>query len=133
MDIADTSHAVQDDYSGGPANAQVAPKEVKRQVDQWVREARASARVAVLLEEGDAYTESSIDTIIDHVQVNRRSFGFPRSSVRDGGWWARKLVWALVNLATAMGLSPTTLRELAPILKGGADGRHSMWPGLKNG
>ena len=66
--------------------------------------------MAAALEEGDAYTESKIDDVIDRVKVKRRSFRFPRSSVRDGGWLARKLVWALVNLAAALGLAPTMLR-----------------------
>ena len=61
-----------------------------------------------------------VDEVVDHLGRRKAAFRFPRSSARDGGYWARKAIWAVANLIATAGLVYSGLcREVAPVPKAG--------------
>ena len=126
LNMEDTICAIEDDYLARPSQAAPLPTEARRQMEAWVSEARARAMAAAELETEDAFEESQVDVVLDKLDDAKASFRFPRRVARRGGWWARKLIWALANLSAALGTAPKVLRELSPISKTGAPVAHSM-------
>ena len=122
LDAVDTLDILTRDVLSRGSRAGKGDRQFNLLVEGQVKSLRRAAMQKSLDEPDVPFTMERISAVLDSVASKKRSLHLPRGAVKAKLPLARRLTWALLNLATVLCLVATSwAREISPLRKAGPE------------